>query len=163
MKPRPFALGAVSLCLLWPLLLGGCAGDGAGAGGARIALPGALGARWTPPENATRTVDGERVVVLDACVATASALGFGVTRFDGASGVIIAARRQSTDFDGARQDTLEIKVSSFAPGLAQVTLVLRETVEGGAGGVSVGMVRDPARYDVFFERLAGVLGGSLSP
>ncbi len=169
-------------CLLALLggLVAGCASDGAGnkaAGGgeSRSALPTILTSRWTPPEFATRRVDGERAAVLEASVEAANSLGFAVSRFDGATGRILAARRQTNGFDGARQDTLEIKVMTFAPGVAQVALVLREAVEsetsdtrgggGGAGVVASALVRDRAPYDAFFGKLSEALvtGGQPAP
>ncbi len=150
------------------LALAGCAGGGGangsnGANGGRVSLPSALGSRWTPPEFATRQLDGERAAVLDACVAAANALGYAVSQFNGASGRVSAERRQGSAFDGARQDTLEVTVTTFAPGVTQVALVLREAVEvAGAGRdpgvlVTTSLVRDRPPYDVFFERLAGAL------
>lgn len=149
--------------LLLPLALmalafgGACSTDGAGSA-QRQRLPGALGARWTPPEFATRPVEGERAAVLEACVATANALGFSVNRLDGASGKLSAARRQGSAFDGARQETLEVTVSSFAPAAVQVAIVLREAEELSSGGlVTSGLIRERAAYDAFFSRLGEAL------
>jgi hypothetical protein len=162
-------VGPVSVLAL--LLLAGCAGGGDGTSPARVSLPTALGARWTPPEFATRQIDGERVAVLDACVATANALGYSVSRYDGASGRVSGARRQSSAFDGARQDTLEITVTTFAPGAVTVAVVLREVIESsssdadgrGALPPTSAIVRDRAPYDVFFERLERALNGDALP
>ena len=125
-----------------------------------MSLPTAFSSRWTPPEFATRPVDGGRAAVIEACVEAANALGYTVSRMDGASGKISAARRQVSAFDGARQDTLEIAVSTLAPGSALVALTLREAVESGGGGSGIAttsLVRDRAPYDAFFARLAEVL------
>lgn len=98
-----------------------------------------------------------------ACKQAAQGGGYSVQRFDEAAGFISAARRQTNGFDGSRQDTLEVRVTSTAPGVAQVSLVLREVVETGSrddrnpGLVTSGIVRDRAAYDFFFERLAGIL------
>ncbi len=138
----------------------GCATNGSDEAPATYrSLPDAIGARFTPPEFATRKIDGERAAVLDAAVTTANALGYSVSRFDGSFGRVSAARRQVANFDGARQSTLEITVSSFAPGISQVSLVLREAVESvvwgeGSGALAANaLVRDRVPYDVFFERL----------
>lgn len=128
-------------------------------------LPSVLGARWTPPEFANRSIATDRTnqEVLDACVAAANALGYSVVRFDGAAGKIAAARRQTTAFDGARQDSLDVKVTVMEGGAAQVAIVLRETVESGSGDelsggfVSAGIVRERAPYDAFFARLEEAL------
>lgn len=153
---RRLSFGVVGSAAL--LLAAGCASEGANASLSER-LPGAISARWTPPEFATRPVDGERAAVLDACVATANALGFAVSRFDGATGKISATRRQDAGFDGAREDMLEVTVTTLAPDVATVAIVLREAVESGArderggGMVTAGLVRDRAPYDAFFARL----------
>lgn len=122
-------------------------------------MPGALSARWTPPANATRPVEGELAAVREAAVETANALGFSVRKFDGARGRVSASRRQDGAFGEARETTLDITVTDLAPGSVQVAVVLRELTENG-GAVSAGLVRDPAVYDVFFARLAEVLRGA---
>lgn len=162
MRPRRSVfLSGVTLSLL-ALLAGGCASEGT-TSGQRQSLPGALAARWTPPEFATRSVDGERSAVLDACVATANAMGFSVSRLDGASGKLSASRRQKAPFDGAREETLEVTVSSFAPTAVQVSVVLREAEESADGMVSGGLVRERAPYDAFFERLGAALRPADAP
>lgn len=153
---------AVVLSALAPVTFVGCAGDGA-SGQGRISLPTALGARWSPPEFATRPVDGERVAVLDACVAVANELGYSVSRYDGAAGRVSAARRQGGAFDGARERTLDVTVSSLAPGAVTVALVLRDVEESadadgrGAMPATSVILRDRPPYDLFFERLAAAL------
>lgn len=155
-----FAVGLSGLVAL----LAGCASGGSGEGAAvRRSLPDVIGARFAPPEFATRKVDGERAAVLDASLAAANGLGYSVNRFDGADGRISASRRQVSDFDGARQSTLEVTVSSFAPGVSQVGVVLREAVEAADWNANSGalaasaLVRDRVAYDVFFERLTAAL------
>lgn len=140
--------------------LTGCATGGTDeAPAVRRTLPDVISARFVPPEFATRKIDGERAAVLDAALAAANGLGYSVNRFDGASGRISASRRQISNFDGARQSTLELTVSSFAPGISQVALVLREAVESSGWNENSGplaaneLVRDRVPYDVFFERL----------
>lgn len=144
-------------------LAAGCASRPAASPG-RVSLPVALSSRWSPPEFATRPVDGERTAVIGACVDAANSLGFSVSRVDGALGKVSAARRQSSGFDGARQDTLEISVTTLGPGAALVALVLREAVEPSPADaersgaiVTTALVRDRAPYDAFFARLSGVL------
>ncbi len=145
------------------VVFSGCASEGASDG--RAHLPSVLGARWTPPEFANRAIATDRTnqEVLDACVAAANALGYSVVRFDGAAGKIAAARRQTAAFDGARQDSLDVKVTVLENGAAQVAIVLRETVESGSrdersgGFVSAGIVRERAPYDAFFARLEEAL------
>ena len=148
------------LGLLAALSLGlpGCA-SGSGA-----SLPSALAARWSPPPFATRTVEaGDSSAVLQASRKAAAGGGFAVQRYDEAAGVLAAARRQTTAFEGARQDTLEVRVVVLSPGLIQIALVLREVVESGSGDgrggglVSSGIVRDRVAYDAFFERLTAFL------
>jgi hypothetical protein len=144
-------------------LFSGCASEGGSGGSSR--LPTALSARWTPPAFAQRVIETDRTrqEVLDACLAAANSLGYAVVNFDGATGKIAAARRQTAAFDGARQDSLDIKVTALDGGAAQVALVLRETVESGSGDersggiVSAGIVRERAPYDAFFARLAEAL------
>lgn len=153
------------------LFAAGCATDGAEtkSSDASPRLPAAIGARWTPPEFATRSVDGERAAVLEGCVTTANALGFSVSRVDGATGKISATRRQAGVFDGAREDMLAVTVTTLAPDVATVAIVLREAVESdsfgdGAGGmVTTSLVRDRAPYDVFFARLAEALRPAEAP
>jgi hypothetical protein len=164
--PSFFALGLLGFAAF----LAGCATkDSDGAAAAHRSLPDLVGARFTPPEFATRKVEGERAAVLDATVSAANALGYSVNRFDGASGRVSAARRQVSNFDGARQNTLEITVSAFAPGVSQVSLVLREAVESAGWAESSGalaasaLVRDRLPYDVFFERLDAALRESSAP
>jgi GTP cyclohydrolase III len=135
-------------------LFAGCASED----GAR--LPSALASRWTPPLFATRTVDAVDVrAVTAACKQAATGGGFAVQRFDAVGGVVSAVRRQTSAFDGARQDTLEIRVSASAPGLVQVAVVLREVVESASGDgrsapmVTAALVRDRVAYDAFFDRL----------
>jgi hypothetical protein len=142
----------------------GCATGGSDeAPAVRRALPDAIGARFAPPEFATRQIDGERAAVLDAALAAANGLGYSVSRFDGAGGRISASRRQVSSFDGARQNTLEITVRTFAPGVSQVSTELREAVESSGWNESSGalaasaLVRDRVPYDVFFERLEAAL------
>ena len=137
---------------------------------ARVSLPAALSSRWSPPEFATRPVDGERAAVIEACVEAANSLGFSVSRVDGAMGKISAARRQSSGFEGARQDTLEINVSTLSPGASLVALVLREAVEPSPSDaersgaiVTTSLVRDRAPYDAFFARLTGILRPAGAP
>lgn len=161
-SPRAFA-SAVAL-----LLLAGCASergasgpDGQAASPGR--LPGVLGSRWAAPDFATRIVDASRPAVFDACVAAANELGYAVNRLDGALGKISGARRQSTEFDGARQATLEVTVTALDPGTTKVAVALREAFESGSGDerstaiVTTSLVRDRAPYDAFFARLAGSL------
>jgi hypothetical protein len=148
-----------------------CSTDGAGAASSDASprLPAAIGARWTPPEFATRSVDGERAAVLEGCVTAANALGFSVNRVDGATGKISATRRQAGVFDGAREDMLAVTVTTLAPDVATVAVVLREAVESesfgdGAGGmVTTSLVRDRAPYDAFFARLAEALRPAEAP
>lgn len=185
MKPRPVSANRAAgrirgLPILFTLSMvalaaTGCTGGigkGQGSNGAtsvstqagRSGLPANLFSRWSPPEFATRGVDGERTRVLEASVAAANSLGYAVSRLDGAEGKIFAARPPVTTFEGARQDTLEITVRTLAPDVAQVAVTLRETVEMGSGdGRDVvhggaAIVRDRARYDAFFSRLASILG-----
>ena len=167
LRRLPFlAVGSVVL-----VFAAGCATDGAEAKSADASprLPAAIGARWTPPEFATRSVDGERAAVLEGCVTAANALGFSVSRVDGATGKISATRRQAGVFDGAREDMLAVTVTTLAPDVATVAVVLREAVESdsfgdGAGGmVTTSLVRDRAPYDVFFARLAEALRPADAP
>ena len=150
-----------SLSLL--ILAAGCATPGGGGetadAGGRVSLPTAFSSRWTPPEFATRPVDGGRAAVIEACVEAANALGYTVSRMDGASGKISAARRQVSAFDGARQDILEIAVTTLAPESSLVALSLREAVESGSGSgiATTSLVRDRAPYDAFFARLTDML------
>jgi type III secretory pathway lipoprotein EscJ len=109
-------------------------------------------------------VDGERAAVLDAATRAATSLGFTVTRINETSGKISSARRQTAGLGDARQETLEAQVTQLAPGVMQVSVVLRETVESGDGSdagpmVSSGLIRNRAPYDAFFKRL----NESLSP
>jgi hypothetical protein len=144
-----------------------------GSGGAgttpRAFLPAALGSRWTPPEFASRLVEGERVAVFTACVATAETLGYAVSRQDVGTGRILAERRQTNAFDGSRQDTLELTVAVFEPGSVRVSMVLRETVEAGghdersAGLVAAALVRDRPPYDSFFKVLRETLARAETP
>lgn len=158
-----FAVGL--LCVA--AFLAGCATGGNGdAPATHRSLPDAISARFTPPEFATRQIDGERAAVLDAALAAANGLGYSVSRFDGASGRISASRRQVSNFDGARQNTLEITVSAYAPGISQVALALREAVESSGWNENSGalaassLVRDRVPYDVFFERLEAALNAA---
>ena len=157
-----------TLRLLAPAALGllvfaGCASERSAPSSSVSAparLPGVFGSRWAAPDFATRIVDAERTATLDGCVASANALGYAVNRLDGAMGRISAARRQTSDFDGARQDTLEITVTTLDPHSTKVALTLREAHESGsgeersAGMVTTSLVRDRAPYDAFFSRLA---------
>ena len=157
-----------SYCLLglsaaaWALALVGCAsGNGAASVGASR-LPAALGERWTPPANATRTLDGEPVAVFAAAARAAESMGFTLDRRDVARGRLSAARRQSTGFDGARQDTLDLVSTTRAQGSVELALVFRVAVESG-GMVTSALVRDRAPYDVFFARLAEGLAAAALP
>ncbi len=166
---RPFRSSALGLApgLAILALAAGCASEPVAtpsAAPSRVSLPAALSSRWSPPEFATRPVDGERAAVIEACVEAANSLGFSVSRVDGALGKVSAARRQSSGFDGARQDTLEITVTTPGQGAAVVALVLREAVEPSPADaersgaiVTTSLVRDRAPYDAFFARLAGIL------
>lgn len=146
-------------------LVAGCASDHHSSGPASrpALLPSAFGSRWTAPDFATRVIDAERAATLDACVAAANSLGYAVNRIDGALGRVSAARRQTANFDGARQDTLEITVTTLDPGSTKVALTLREAFESGSGDersssmVTTSLVRDRAPYDAFFARLAASL------
>jgi hypothetical protein len=162
-RSTPLFLVPAALALL---VLGGCASrpaDPSSSASAPARLPGVFGARWAAPDFATRIVDAERAATLDACVASANALGYSVNRLDGAMGRVSAARRQTSDFDGARQDTLEITVTTLDPGSTKVALTLRQAHESGsgdersAGMVTTSLVRDRAPYDAFFARLADSL------
>ncbi|MCX6936986.1 MAG: hypothetical protein NTU80_03690 [Verrucomicrobia bacterium] len=151
-------------CTLLALALNGCAtADSSTASENRSSVfPELISSRWTPPAFATRPVTGETATVLDACVKTANALGYSVSRFDGARGRISATRRQTALFDSAREDTLEITVTVLAPGTSQVALVLRETTETSgsdraAPTAAASLVRDRGRYDTFFARLEAAL------
>jgi hypothetical protein len=145
---------------LFSVLFSGCASGGNDSPSPQEAAPltGLITSRWTPPAFATRPVNGETAAVLNACVDTANALGYSVSRFDGARGRISASRRQPSNFDNAREDSLEITVTVLAPATSQVGLVLRETTETGGSDRSVPiaaavLVRDRAPYDAFFARL----------
>jgi|GEM_PF-2162509 hypothetical protein len=143
--------------------LGGCVSREGSSASAPASLPGVFGSRWTAPDFATRIVDAERAAVVEACVTTANSLGYSVNRLDGALGKISAARRQTTRFDGARQDTLDITVTTLGPGSTKVALTLREAVESGSDDeravamVTTSLVRARAPYDVFFDTLARAL------
>ena len=146
------------LVLAATLAFSGCASDG----GAK--LPSALAARWSPPPFATRTVDaGDLRTVLRAGRKAVIGGGYVVQRYNEEAGFLSAARRQTTAFDGSRQDTLELRTTAVSPGAIRVALVLREVVESGAGDgrdagvVTSGIVRDRVAYDAFFERLAAFL------
>lgn len=159
---------AASVAFGATLFLTGCAASDASA--PRPArLPSVLGSRWSAPDFATRILDAERSATLDAAVASANALGYSVTRIDGALGKVSAARRQTSAFDGARQDTLEITVTTLAPGSTKVAVTLRETIESTSGDersggvVTTALVRDRAPYDAFFTRLAEALGRGAAP
>lgn len=152
------------------LLAAGCASQNrASSPSAKPAgLPAVLASRWTAPDFAARVVDAERAAVFGACVDAANALGYAVNRVDGARGRVYAARRPATAFEGARQETLEIGVTQIAPGLTQVAVTLRETIEAGASGergamVTTALVRDRAPYDAFFARLASGLPAPATP
>jgi len=156
----------VPAAVLASLLLAGCVSEPSSSSTATPArLPGVFGSRWAAPDFATRVIDAERAAVIDACVASANSLGYAVNRLDGAMGRVSASRRQTSNFDGARQDTLEITVTTLDPGSTKVALTLREAFESGAADersaamVTTSLVRDRAPYDVFFSRLAE----SLSP
>lgn len=154
----PRLAGALAL-----LLVAGCATESGSTATAPAPLPGILGARWSAPDFATRVVDGPRSGVFDACVAAANSLGYAVNRVDGALGKISGARRQSSEFDGARQDTIEIGVTTLDPGSTKVAVTLRQAFESGSGDersaamVTTSLVRDRAPYDAFFARLAASL------
>lgn len=158
------------------VLAAGCATDrtsSSGSASAPVRLPGSIGSRWTAPDFATRIIDADRAAALDASVAAANALGYSVNRVDGALGRVSAARRQTSDFDGARQDTLEITLTTLAPASTKVALTLRTAFESGSGDerstgmVTTSLVRDRAPYDAFFARLAASLpspaGGAPAP
>lgn len=159
----PHGVTVVALLVVVACLAGCSSGGSGGPAAARPSLPDALSARWTPPAFATRPVDGERAVVLDACVGVANSLGYSVARFDGARGIIRATRREGSAFDGAIQTTFEINVTTLGPGVSQVAAVLRQAEEGSdRDGRSIPvsasvLVRDRVPYDVFFERLAAAL------
>ena len=172
MLPRAisFVPPAAILTVAATLLFAGCASSGSRDSSAsnRSVLPSAFSSRWAPPAFATRPVDAERAAAIDAAVAAANSLGYSVNRIDGAMGKISAARRQTTAFDGARQDTLEISVTTLGPGSAQVSAVLREAIEPGSadersgGIVTTALVRDRAPYDAFFARLTESLRPALA-
>jgi hypothetical protein len=139
-------------------VLGGCATQRTETERERSFLPAALTERWTPPRFATRTVEGEPAPVLEACTAVAQALGYTVNRVDRDAGQISAARRQTSAFDGARQDTLELTVRPLAPGVQTVALTLREVLESGStertgSFAASSLIRERGAYDVFFSRL----------
>ncbi len=157
------------LCLVAACaVISGCASE-AGSGGA-AGLPSVLGSRWTPPAFARRVIETDRArqQVFDACVTASGSLGYTLVRADERGGTISAARRQTAAFDGARQDSIDIKVVVLDGGAAEISIVIRETVESGAGDeraggfVSGGIVRDRAAYDAFFERFAEALRASAS-
>lgn len=150
------------------LLVAGCASPGGGAGANQerrgSILPAALTSRWSAPDAATRVVDVERGAALSACVNVANAMGYSVSRVDGASGRILANRAPAASFEGARQVNLEIRLTTLSPGATQVALMLREAVESAGDDrvgpmVTTAMVRERAPYDAFFARL----GAELTP
>jgi hypothetical protein len=159
----PSGLAAATLALV----VAGCASRESGAASAGAParaplLPSVLSERLTPPANATRQVDGEPSTVFAAAARAAESLGFAINRRDAARGRLSAARRQSTGFDGAQQDTLELTATTRAPGVVEVAVVFREAVESG-GMVTSALVRDRAPYDVFFARLAEGLAPAALP
>ncbi len=163
LRRLPSGLAAATLALVFA----GCASREGGAGSAGAParaplLPSVLSERLTPPANATRLVDGEPSSVFAAAARAAESLGFAINRRDAARGRLSAARRQSTGFDGARQDTLELTATTRAPGVVEVAVVFREAVESG-GIVTSALVRDRAPYDVFFARLAEGLAPAPAP
>lgn len=168
-RARLSLLGVTATLLA--LALSGCASsDSSSTPDNRASgLSSAITSRWTPPAFATRPVTGEPTSVLDACVNTAKALGYSVSRIDGARGRVSATRRQSALFDSAREDTLEITITVLAPGTSQVALILRETIETSgadrsAPTATASLVRDRPRYDIFFARLEeGLLAAASAP
>lgn len=169
MRPRPITALRILAPLAALALVAGCVSErggsasGGGSAAAPARLPGVFGARWAAPDFATRVVDAPRAATFDACVAAANDLGYAVNRTDGAMGKVSGARRQSTEFDGARQATLEISVTTLDPGNTKVAVTLREAFESGSGDerspamVTTSLVRDRAPYDAFFARLAAAL------
>jgi hypothetical protein len=166
---RYFRLAAGSSALV-ALLAAGCASrSGEPATSAKPSgLSAVLSSRWTAPDFATRVVDAERAAVFDSCVSSANALGYAVSHVDGARGRVYGARRPAAGFEGGRQETLEIGVTQIAPGVTQVSVTLRETIEAGAADergamVTTALVRDRAPYDAFFARLAAGLPALAAP
>ncbi len=149
-----FPLGPLRLLLSVATLgLAGCASSQRGTGSPRATrFPAVLSERWTPPVNATRLVDGEPSAVFAAAARAAETMGFVLDRRDAARGRLSAARRQSTGFDGARQDTLELTATLQPSGAVEVAVVFRVAAESG-GMVTSALVRDRAPYDVLFARL----------
>ncbi len=164
MNTRGFSRFAAGAAALVVLLAAGCASpsDASAPGAKPFGLPAVLTSRWTAPDFATRVVDADRAAVFDACVASANAQGYAVNRVDGARGRVYGSRRPATSFEGGRQETLEIGVTQIAPGVTQVSVTLRETIEAAAADergamVTTALVRDRAPYDAFFARLAAGL------
>ena len=119
-----------------------------------------------PPK--TKVIAGSSREVFYAAQGTLKKMDFQLSRTAEAQGIVNAFSRIRAG-DGpreARQYTLEIRLTGLGPAETEVSVLVREQVEGvlsaGAGATNTPL-RDHGLYDVFYSALRKTLADKSSP
>jgi len=124
-------------------------------------LPPRLRERFEAPKPKIREYQAEQKEVFEAARRAMRRIDFTVSRAGAAQGIIRAhsGLRSGEGFGIARQNSLEVKIDSFTPGVTQVGVVVREQEESeGFSGATDIAVREHGLYDSFFGALEAELG-----
>ncbi len=124
-------------------------------------LPPRLRERFEAPQPKIREYQAEQKDVFEAARRAMKRIDFTVSRAAGAQGIIRAhsGLRTTEAFGIARQNSLEVKIDSFTPGVTQVAVVVREQEESeGFRGATDIAVREHGLYGGFFAALEAELG-----
>lgn len=124
-------------------------------------LPARMRERFEAPQPKIREYEAEPAEVFEAARRALRRIDFTVSRAGAAQGILRAhsALRTTQAFGVARQNSIEVKIDSFQPGVTQVAVVVREQEESeGFKGATDIAVREHGLYNSFFGALDAELG-----
>lgn len=117
--------------------------------------------RFEAPQPKIREYQAEQPEVFEAARRAMKRIDFTVSRAGAAQGIIRAhsGLRTTEAFGIARQNSLEVKIDSFTPGVTQVAVVVRQQEESEAfRGATDLAVREHGLYESYFAALEAELG-----
>lgn len=124
-------------------------------------LPPRLRERFEAPQPKIREYQAEQKEVFEAARRAMKRIDFTISRAGAAQGIVRAhsGLRSGEAFGIARQNSLEVKIDSFTPGVTQVAVVVREQEESeGFRGATDIAVREHGLYISYFAALEAELG-----
>lgn len=124
-------------------------------------LPARMRERFEAPRPKIREYRADQPAVFEAARRAVKRIDFIASRARAAQGIIQAhsALRSTEAFGIARQNSIEVKIDSFEPGVTQVAVVVREQEESeGFQGATDIAVREHGLYESYFDALEAELG-----